>query len=296
MTRELCRYAVITPARNEEENLGHLAQALAAQSLKPICWLIVDDGSTDDTARVAFELARTWSWVQIRQGEGMVGKGEVRGRPIVRAFNRGIKALRVTPDVVVKLDADVTFAPDYFERLLRAFTDDPALAIASGSAYELEDGVWRQRHMTGTHVWGASRAYRWSCLAKLLPLDEQMGWDGLDVLRANMNGWTTRTLTDLPFRHHRKEGQRDGAPRLAWAAQGRASHYMGYRFWYLAARALHHSLKEPPALAMIAGYIAAVARRRPRCEDDAVRVYLRSRQRVRDLPRRLLEAYGRGPA
>jgi glycosyltransferase involved in cell wall biosynthesis len=259
-----------------------------------VCWLIIDDGSTDDTARVAFELARSWPWIHVQAGGG--GVGTDRGGPIVRAFNRGIESLRLVPDVVVKLDADVSFEPDYFERLMQAFTDDSTLAIASGSAYELEDGRWHQRHMTDTHVWGASRAYRWPCLSKLLPLDEEMGWDGLDVLKANMNGWRTRTLTDLPFRHHRREGERDGARWRAWAAQGRASHYMGYHFWYLAARSLHHSRREPAALAMIAGYLAAAAKRRPHCDDDAVRAHLRSRQRLRDLPRRALEAHGRGPA
>jgi glycosyltransferase involved in cell wall biosynthesis len=290
MMRPLRRYVVITPARDEEENLPRLAEALAAQAVVPICWLIVDDGSTDETPRIAFELAQRWPWIRVQRSES--GCPVNRGAPIVRAFNRGIEALRVVPDVVVKLDADVSFGPDYFEKLLDAFTADPELAIASGSAYEFENGTWRQRHMTGTHVWGASRAYRWARLGKLLPLDEQMGWDGLDVLRANMNGWTTRTLTDLPFRHHRKEGERDGARRLAWAAQGRASHYMGYRFWYLAFRSLHHSRSEPAALAMIAGYLGAAVRRRARCDDTAVRKFLRSRQRVRDLPRRALEAHG----
>jgi poly-beta-1,6-N-acetyl-D-glucosamine synthase len=294
MMRSLRRYVVITPARDEAENLPRVVEALAAQTVKPVCWLIVDDGSTDETPRIAFELAQRWPWIRVLPSEN--GQAINRGGPIVRAFNRGIEALRLAPDVVVKLDADVSFEPDYFERLLEAFTADRRLAIASGSAYELENGAWRQRHMTGTHVWGASRAYRWSCLGKLMPLDEQMGWDGLDVLRANMNGWTTRTLTDLPFRHHRQEGERDGARRLAWAAQGRASHYMGYRFWYLAARSLHHCRSEPAALAMISGYLGAAIRKRPRCDDAAVRTYLRRRQRVRDLPRIALEAHGRGAA
>jgi hypothetical protein len=51
--------------------------------------------------------------------------------------------------------------PDYFERLFQAFTQDPLLGIASGSAWELDDGVWRQRLVTDVAVWGATRAYRW---------------------------------------------------------------------------------------------------------------------------------------
>ena len=67
------------------------------------------------------------------------------------------------------------------------------------------------------------------------PLEERMGWDGIDELRAELRGWRTRALRDLPFRHHRPEGARDGARRSAYAAQGRAAHYMGYRPSYLVA-------------------------------------------------------------
>jgi poly-beta-1,6-N-acetyl-D-glucosamine synthase len=284
-------YVLITPARNEADNLPRLARSIDAQEVLPLRWLIVDTGSTDETIRVASELMPERPWMRLQHAEKEAGI--VRGGPIVRAFNAGVASLDLIPDVVVKLDADVSFERDYFKRLLEAFADDPALAIVSGSAFELDGGRWTQRHMTDAHVWGASRAYRWTCLEKLLPLDEQMGWDGLDVLRAHMHGWNTRTLTDLPFRHHRKEGQRDGARWRAWAAQGRASHYMGYRFGYLVARAIFQSLREPGAMAMIYGFLAAALRRRPQCDDADVRRYLRSRQRVRDLPRRLSEASGR---
>ena len=43
-------YAVVTPARNEEANLRRLGAALAAQTLAPAEWVVVDDGSTDATA------------------------------------------------------------------------------------------------------------------------------------------------------------------------------------------------------------------------------------------------------
>ena len=91
-----------------------------------------------------------------------------RGAPIVRALHAGLDSLDLEPDVVVNVDADVTMEPDYFERLLDAFARDPSLGIASGSAWELNDGVWRQRFVTGGTVWGATRAYRWGCLQDVL--------------------------------------------------------------------------------------------------------------------------------
>ena len=196
-------------------------------------------------------------------------------------------------DVVVKLDADTSFDPGYFERLISEFAADPELGMASGTCHELEDGEWTERHVTGTTVWGASRAYRRACLEQVLPLEHRMGWDGVDEFRANARGWKTRTFKDLPFRHHRREGERDGAPRRARFAQGRAARFLGYRFWYLARRALWHARREPAALAMIWGYVQAVRRREPRLTDTSAREYLRSQQSVRQLPLRAAEAIGR---
>jgi poly-beta-1,6-N-acetyl-D-glucosamine synthase len=286
-------YAVVTPARNEAANLVRLGSALAAQTQLPAAWVIVDNGSTDETRAVADRLARDHGWVQVL---AVPAGRQARGGPIVRAFHAGLIDLAVSPDVVVKLDADVSMPPDHFERLLAAFAADPRLGIASGTCLEREDGEWREQHMTGTSVWGCARAYRKACLGQILPLDEHMGWDGLDALRAELRGWRCGRVRDLPFRHHRPEGARDGARTSAYAAQGRAAHYMGYRPSYLVLRALHRARSEPSALAMIAGYAAASVRRAPRCGDAEVIAHLRAEQRLRVLPARLREAGGRRPA
>jgi poly-beta-1,6-N-acetyl-D-glucosamine synthase len=290
MTGSSLSYALVTPARNEHANLERLADCLFGQLLRPDAWVIVDNGSTDATAELARELAGLRRWVHLI--EIPAGRQE-RGGPIVRAFHAGVARLDRLPDVVVKLDADVSMAPDYFDRLMQAFAADPLLGIASGSCYEYDGEGWRQQHMTGSSVWGCARAYRTACLEEILPLEEQMGWDGIDVLKAEVRGWNSGIQVDLPFRHHRVEGARDGARRSAYAAQGRAAHYMGYRTWYLVARALNRSRTEPAALAMIGGFAAATAMRRPRCADPQVVAHLRSEQRLTLLPARIREAAGR---
>jgi poly-beta-1,6-N-acetyl-D-glucosamine synthase len=284
-------YSVVTPVRNEAENLGRLANALGAQRVRPRAWVIVDTGSTDETASVAAELAAREPWISTSplQGEAALE----RGGPIVRAFEAGLESLSERPDVIVKLDADLSFEPEYFESLLARFSADARLGMASGTCYEFERREWRQRHVTGTTVWGAARAYRRECLADVLPLEQRMGWDGVDEFRANARGWTTKVFGDLPFRHHRREGQRDGSARRARFAQGQAARYLGYRFWYLVLRALWHARREPAAVAMIQGYVAAALRGGPRLADAEARSYLRRQQSLRTLPLRVLEAAGR---
>lgn len=289
--RSQLSFAVITPARDEAENLARLAECLAAQTARPAAWIVVDNGSTDGTQALAQELSRTHDWIRVVSADGEASA--VRGAPVIRAFNAGLDELGELPNVVVKLDADISFDPDHFERLLAEFTADPKLGIASGSCWELEDGTWRQHFTTRTSARGAARAYRRECFEAVSPLEESMGWDGIDELKANVRGWRTGTILDLPFRHHRRVGERDGATRVAWATEGRLSHYMGYRFGYLLVRALFRARRNPAALAMIWGYVEAALRRRPRCADADARAYLREQQRLRNLRLRIGEALGR---
>src|SRR6185436_12271794 len=124
-------YALVSPVLNEVENLPRLATCLRTQSLAPDAWLIVDTGSADGTVEFVRDLAEELDWVKVIA----IPAAEFdRGRPIVDAIHEGFAALRVDPpDVVVKLDADVSMEPDYFERLMDAFAVDDTLGMASGS-------------------------------------------------------------------------------------------------------------------------------------------------------------------
>jgi glycosyltransferase involved in cell wall biosynthesis len=284
-------YSVVTPARNEAGNLRRLAGSIQAQTRHPRRWLIVDNGSTDETGEVGREIASGLEFADVLLTSA--DNSSVRGGPIVAAFHAGLDALEPGSDVVVKLDADVSFAPDFFDRLLGAFEADPGLGIAGGICYEQDvHGAWSPTYTTRDHVRGATRAYRAACLAQVLPLEQRMGWDGVDELKAQVEGWHTRTIADLPFYHHRVLGARERAW-SKWVGQGDMAHFMGYRFDYLLARAAYRSLREPTAVGMVWGYLAAAASRSPRQTDPEVRQLLRSQQSLTALPRRIREALGR---
>jgi glycosyltransferase involved in cell wall biosynthesis len=284
-------YSIITPARDEAENLPRLAESLARQTHLPERWVIVENGSSDGTRAVAEAIVETYDWGQLLV-LGESGSRE-RGTPIVRAIHAGIEVLGNEADVVVNVDADVTIEGDYFERLLEAFEGEPSLGIASGTAWELAGGVWSQRFVTGGTVWGATRAYRRACLTDVLPLEERHGWDGIDQLKARAKGWETKTLTNLPFRHHRIEGSEDGSSWAHWRVNGDTAYFMGYRPWYLLARTLHRARRDPAAIALVVGYAAAAARRSARLEDPRARAVLRDDQSLRQILRRRREALGR---
>jgi biofilm PGA synthesis N-glycosyltransferase PgaC len=291
-------YALITPARNELENLQRLIPCVLAQTVPPAAWVIVDDGSTDGTAALAAELAQEHSWIRLVRApdrDGELRDGRREGRDVV-AFQAGLDSLPERPAFVVKLDADVSFEPDYFERLLLEFAVDPRLGIAGGTCLEPFEGGWRPWYVTDGHVRGATRIWRRECLEDVLPLEERLGWDGVDELKAATLGWRTHSFREPVFYHHRVLAAREGAGRRSgWETIGATAHYLGSRPSYVVFRALHHARYERAALAMITGYAGAALRREPRCADTAVRDYLRRRQRLRALPVRAREVLG-GPA
>ena len=270
--------------------LPQLADALRRQTQLPLRWVIVENGSSDQTAEVAERIVAESDWARLVV-VSEAGQRE-RGAPIVRALHAGLDGLDVEPDIVVNVDADVTMEPDYFERLLEAFARDPSLGIASGSAWEPVNGAWRQRFVTGGTVWGATRAYRWACLQDVLPLEARHGWDGIDQLKARARGWETRTLIHLPFWHHRKEGSSDGSTWLHWRLNGDTAYFMGYRPSYLLFRTVHRMRRNPAALGLIYGYLSAAVRRSARMQDPESRAILRTDQSFKNLLRRRSEALG----
>ena len=289
MTR---KYAVLTAARNEADVLPRLAESLAAQTDPPALWLVLENGSSDATAEVAAALASEHPFCRLMQVAAPEGP-PVRGGPIVKAIHAGLENLPDELDLVMKVDADITLPENYVERLYLELEQDQRLGIVSGSCFEMRHGSWVQQHMTGDMVWCAARAWRRECLTDVLPFTERFGWDSVDVAKARLKGWRTELLTDLPFQHHRKEGERDGVGAASWINQGRGSHFLGYRPTYVIARALGRMRDDPKAIMMVWGFISEVITRGPQLPDEEVRALMREDQRWRHLRARFAESSGR---
>jgi biofilm PGA synthesis N-glycosyltransferase PgaC len=277
------RYAAVTPARDERENLERLAASMVAQEQPPAAWMVVDDGSVDGTTELLARLSAQHPWIHAvtagDAGDGVLADGRRRGRAL-DAFRAGVRALPEPVDVVIKIDADTSFEPSYLPRLTEQFALSPDLGIAGGACYELEHGEWVRQKVIPSHPRGASRAYRWACLDTVMALESRMGWDGLDEVKARMRGFRSQTILDLGFRHHRATGARERGRLAHFAAQGRAAWYMGYRPGYLTARTLYRALREPASVGMLWGYAADAVKRRPRHPERDVIRELRRGQRL----------------
>ena len=57
-------YILITPVKNEEKNLSHLIRSVINQTIKPSLWVIIDDGSADNTPNMIKKAREEYEWIQ----------------------------------------------------------------------------------------------------------------------------------------------------------------------------------------------------------------------------------------
>ncbi len=143
------RYIAVVPARNASETIGDVVRSLLGQTVKPQAIAVVDDASTDDTARLVADLASRLGGRPARAGsvEGyhMIAYrlGETMLYILESSIHRG-KAANVNNAVrilqgeqpgfthVLVVDSDTLLDPRAAERLLSRMESEPRAAAASG--------------------------------------------------------------------------------------------------------------------------------------------------------------------
>jgi len=260
-------YVLITPARNEEEFLARTMESVIGQTVKPLRWVIVSDGSTDRTDEIASRGAAEHEWIEFirmpdRQGRDFAGK--------VGSFNAGVARVKRLPyDIIGSLDADIAFGPDYFEYLLGRFAEDSQLGIA-GTPFDEGAGTYDFRFSSLDHVSGACQLFRRACFEQIggyVPL-EGGGIDVVAVLSARMAGWRTRTFPDMRSIHLRPMGSANHRLKLiANYKLGERGYRLGFHPLWQVFRSVYQ-LTRPPyvtgGVALAAGYFSAMIRRAKR--------------------------------
>ena len=275
------RCVVITPARDEADHIRSTLESMVGQELRPVRWVIVNDGSSDDTAEIVQEYCDTHPW--IRRVDRPDRGRRVNGSGVMEAVFAGLDALDVEDwDYLVKLDADLSFGPGYLSGCIQRFEDDSRLGIGGGIVLsELDGRLVGERHPE-FHVRGATKIYRRACWDAIGGLHPVKGWDSLDELKATMSGWQTSSFPELSVVQHRYTGAASGQM-SNWRKNGEACWIIGYHPAFLAARALTRGLRRPyltASLGLVWGYGAAARRHVPPVDDPELVRYIRDQQRM----------------
>jgi glycosyltransferase involved in cell wall biosynthesis len=200
-------YALITPARNEARFIERAIWSVVAQTVRPVRWVIVSDGSTDATDDIVRKYMAYHDWIRLVR---MPERKERHFGGKVLAFDAGYQELAgVQFDVIANVDADISFEADYFEFLLSRLAADPALGVAGTAFRDASNETYDYRYVNIEHVSGPCQVFRRVCFEAIggyVPV-KTGGVDHIAVVTARMMGWRTRTFTEKIYLQHRDMGE-----------------------------------------------------------------------------------------
>lgn len=276
---EMIRYVVITPVRDEEKYIEATIKSVCRQTVRPVEWVIVDDGSTDRTGAIVECHAAEYPWIRAvhRPNRGF----RKSGGGVMEAFYDGYNGLECKDwDFIVKLDGDLSFAPEYFEKCFEYFRRDPELGIGGGEIHHEIAGELKLEANPRFHVRGATKIYSRACWQAIGGLWAAPGWDTIDEVKANMLGWKTYSFADLRLLHHRFTGSEDGLLRDR-VKHGLVCYISSYHPLFVAASCVFRIAQKPYVIGSagtLYGYIKAYLNHPPRVEDRAYVTFIRSQQ------------------
>jgi len=280
------RYLLVSPCRDEAAYIRRTLDSVARQSVPPASWIVVDDGSTDETPGILAEYAARLPYLTVvrrdDRGRRSVGPG------VVEAFYAGLERVDLGRfDYLCKLDMDLDLPPRYFEGLMERMEVEPRLGTTSGKPWFVHprSGELVPEVCGDEMSVGMTKFYRVQCFQEIGGFVRQVMWDGIDCHRARMLGWMAESVDDEPLRfiHLRPQG---ASQKGIWTGRVRAGfgqYFMGTSpLYYLAVAASR--LPRHPVLtgsaAMLWGYFSSAARRAPRYDDPEFRRFVRRYQHL----------------
>lgn len=278
-------YVLITPARNEEAFIEKTIQSMVCQTILPVKWVIVDDGSIDSTPDIIGRHLARYDWIEMVQ---MLQHRDRSFAAKVNSFNAGFERVKhLNYEVIGNLDADLSFEKGYLEFLMGKFAEDSRLGVA-GTIFK-EDGGYSSDNDSfegQTHVAGGCQLFRRKCFEQVggyIP-NRAGGIDWIAVTTARMQGWKTRSYREKWFFHHRSLGTAERSALASGFSYGEKDYYLGgHPLWELF-RVLYKMTKKPyviPGAVLGMGYMWAFLRRTPRPVSDELMKFHRGEQMVK---------------
>ena len=275
-------YIVISPCRDEAEYMERTLESVVNQKLPPKLWLIVDDGSTDDSAKILDKYAKNYEFIKVlsRENRGFrsVGPG------VIDAFYAGLATINLDEfQYICKLDLDLELPNTYFSTLVEKMEADPRLGSCSGKPYNEKDGKWVSERRGDEMSVGMTKFYRKDCFIQIGGFVREVMWDAIDCHKSRQLGWKTVSwdCPELNFLHLRVMGSSQNGVLQGRARHGFGQYFMGTGILYMLLTCIYRAVEYPIIIggaAMFYGYIKAMIKRSPRHSDEALTREIRSFQ------------------
>lgn len=269
-------FIIITPCFNEENYIECLLRSVVKQTVKPVKWIIVDDGSTDNTARIVQKYAKQYEWIEYLYNSKK--PGETYYSSNVYAILAGYEALKELEnsgsskrsktgnsfDYIAILDSDIEICSTYYEEIFEKFKNYPELGIATGTYLEKEDENWIEARIDRRSTPKAIQVFRRECYEQCggyIPFRFGGEDSGIEII-ARMHGWQTWSFNDILVKHLRPVGTGNGQALLKSRFKiGYIEHAMATHPLFMFFKCIKRAFWEKPiilsGLARFLGYITA---------------------------------------
>ena len=235
------KFYIVIPVHNEADFIRQTLDSLVAQTLLPKRVVVVNDGSTDDTATVVSAFSETYPFVTLLNITS--SQKHLPGSKVIQAFNEGLATLDTDYDIMCKFDADLIFPKNYLDTIAKIFQNNPKCGMAGGFCTIKKQQKWTVENLTNKdHIRGALKAYRKACFKAIGGLKPAMGWDTADELLAQYHGWEVHTDASLLVKHVRPTGKVYN--KNARYKQGEAFYTLRYGFLLTAIASMKLALKK----------------------------------------------------
>jgi poly-beta-1,6-N-acetyl-D-glucosamine synthase len=258
--------------------------SVAAQSVPPAKWIIIDDGSTDETPAILAEYAARYPFIQVvtkpDRGHRAVGPG------VIEAFYYGLDQVDADDfPYLCKLDLDLDLPPCYFEILMARMEENSRIGTCSGKPwFRSAAGRWISEKCGDEMSVGMTKFYRRECFKAIGGFVREVMWDAIDCHKARQLGWIAVSWNDdnLRFEHLRPMGSSQKSVFTGRRRHGFGQYYMGSDPLYFLATGLYR-MAHPPyvlgGLATIQGFVSAWLRGENQHADAELRRFIRAYQR-----------------
>lgn len=286
MSNKIGKYLLVTACKNEADNLPKLIQSVTGQTIKPIVWVIMDDGSTDRTPEIIKEAKEKYKWIQnIRLEENSKRDlGFHLSSVMKKAFEFGIEYCRKNEteyEYIGNVDGDIIIEEMFFEKLITEFEKDPLLGIAgSGTQYTKGNRIIQPEGGMDEPS-GGDMLIKRECFEDCGGIQITWGWDGTLKAKAKIKGWKVKRFEYIKALETRYVGSVEGYWKR-YMDMGIAGYYFNFHPIHAMIKGVMMLRKKPYyiGIAYLAGYFISFIKRKEKIEDDEIRQFFWNKWRT----------------
>jgi len=275
------RYILVTAAKNEGGNLSNLIQSVAEQTIKPMLWVIADDGSSDNTPEIIKEAKGKYEWIQ-----SLRLNSEVTVRDI--GLHLSSVMMKVTEfaigycgrneikyEYIGNIDGDIIIEPKFFEKLIIEFEKDDKIGIAgSGTQYIKGDNII-QPEGGEEEPSGGDMLIRRGCFEDCGGLKSSASpWDSVLKAKARLRGWKTRRFEEITATETRDPMSTESRW-MGYLNHGKGAYYLNTNPIHVIVKGIIYSFKKPYYIGIpyLLGYFADFVQRKDQIDDNEIKEY-----------------------